>query len=599
MPVPTLIILTNGDDKFFGKGFDEIVFGLDGDDLIESVSGNDILNGGDGNDTLWGGDDDDQLFGGNDDDWLMGGDGADHLDGGSGSDWADYSVPFKVTGGIFVDLEANIGKDGEADGDTFASIENIAGSPWNDELYGDKADNHLIGGLSSDYLEGRGGDDTLWGGSGDDTLIGGPGADIMAGGKGDDLYEVDIAADVVDEKPGEGIDTVRTYVPFSIAGTGLENVWLLGFANIGATGNAEDNEMHGNGGSNTFLGGRGDDTYFLQNREDIVYEPTNGGNDKIVSTVSYTLGANVERLELNGLADIYGIGNSGDNVISGNRGINLLAGGAGHDGYAVQNEKDVVVETPGSDYDEIWSSVTYTLPDNVEKLTLTGDADIDGSGNGLSNELTGNSGSNVLRGGGGDDGYFYDDLNDKIIELANEGDDLVLSSVSYTLPDNVEDLALRNDSSAAVATGNDLDNQITGNNEDNALSGRGGKDTITGGEGIDSLYGDAGADTMSGGADADVFVYASGAESANADEDTILDFDDNGDDLIGLTGVYTGKLSFIGTAAFTAAGQVRINDIAGVDIEIEVNLAGPGTAEMSIRLADTTAASITAADFLL
>ena len=121
------------------------------------------------------------------------------------------------------------------------------------------------------------------------------------------------------------------------------------------------------------------------------------------SSVSYTLGANVENLTLTGAANINGTGNGLDNVITGNSGINVLAGGDGTDTYIVQNAGDVVTEEANNGTDTVQSSVSFNLGANVENLTLTGISNVNGGGNGDANVITGNTGDNVLTGGGGND----------------------------------------------------------------------------------------------------------------------------------------------------------------------------------------------------
>jgi hypothetical protein len=63
--------------------------------------------------------------------------------------------------------------------------------------------------------------------------------------------------------------------------------------------------------------------------------------------------------------------------------------------------------------------------------------------------------------------------------------------------------------------------------------------------------------------------------------------------------VFAGTLAFIDDDAFSARGQVRIHDIAGPDVIVEVNLVGSLAADMQIRLVNTTLASMSAGDFFL
>jgi Ca2+-binding RTX toxin-like protein len=145
--------------------------------------------------------------------------------------------------------------------------------------------------------------------------------------------------------------------------------------------------------------------------------------------------------------------------------------------------------------DEVRSSVSYTLPTNVENLVLIGTAAINGGGNALNNQLTGNSADNVLSGGSGidtmtgglgNDSYSVSDTGDVVIENVNEGTDTVSSrAATYTLAANVENLILTG-VAAINGGGNALNNQMTGNSADNVLSGGSGIDTMTGGLGNDS-----------------------------------------------------------------------------------------------------------------
>ena len=119
--------------------------------------------------------------------------------------------------------------------------------------------------------------------------------------------------------------------------------------------------------------------------------------------MDFTLPDNVEHMYLTGTGAINGTGNALRNTIRDNAGINILAGGAGIDSYVVQNTGDQVIEQANKDTDYVSSSATFTLSANVEHLVLTGNADIDGTGNELDNTNIGNNGINVHVGGDGDD----------------------------------------------------------------------------------------------------------------------------------------------------------------------------------------------------
>ncbi len=308
----------------------------------------------------------------------------------------DGSDGFKLSGEAAHDQAGRwVSSAGDVNGDGFADI--VIGAAFADAhgtdsgksyvVFGRKPDhavvrtgtdasNVIYGGDFADTLSGLGGDDVLRGlgrsdvldgGAGDDVLDGGRGGDIMVGGVGDDLYLVDSAADVVTELAGEGTDTVQSNMTFSLAGTHLENLLLLGKASNG-TGNDSDNRITGTGIANVLIGAGGDDTLL-------------GGRG-------------ADTLD----------GGTGNDTLDGGADADAMAGGAGNDTYYVDNALDLITEAADQGSDTVMSAINYDLRDspNLENLSLLGRATI-GIGNELDNTLTGNDRANTLTGGAGND----------------------------------------------------------------------------------------------------------------------------------------------------------------------------------------------------
>jgi Ca2+-binding RTX toxin-like protein len=181
--------------------------------------------------------------------------------GGAGFDTADYSMS---TGGVRVLLHANAGLFGEAQGDTYNSIENLTGSMYGDTLEGNGYANVLRGNDGDDYLHGGYGDDILDGGPGWDRLYGQGDRDTLIGGTGSDLFYVDGATDTIVERIGEGFDTAVTSVNYALtAGAEVEGLITLNAGDptpISLTGNEFGNQIVGNAGDNTIAGGYGNDS---------------------------------------------------------------------------------------------------------------------------------------------------------------------------------------------------------------------------------------------------------------------------------------------------------------------------------------------------
>ncbi len=239
-------------------------------------------------------------------------------------------------------------------------------------------------------------------------------------------------------------------------------------------------------------------------------------------------------------------------------GDDILNGGTGDDIYYVDSTVDSVTEQSNEGIDKVFSAVTYALSANVENLSLTGTAAINGSGNSLNNTIQGNGANNALYGYGGNDSlygyggndilhggtgsdrmyggvgndiYNVDSTGDVVTENASEGVDTIYSSVSnfylwksYRLGSNLENLTLTG--SLKNGDGNELNNVIKGNSWDNNLWGLAGNDSLYGYAGNDRLHGETGDDYLEGGAGNDTYYINSRKdvvqEDANQGIDTVF-----------------------------------------------------------------------------
>ncbi len=150
-----------------GAGADSYVGGNKAD-VLHGMGGADMLKGGLGNDKLYGDAAADKLYGNNGNDMLVGGAGADVLSGGGGADTASYAGATKGVTASLIKASVNTG---DAKGDSYSSIENLAGSSKADRLYGDAKANTLNGAAGNDKLDGGLGADLLTGGAGRDLFI--------------------------------------------------------------------------------------------------------------------------------------------------------------------------------------------------------------------------------------------------------------------------------------------------------------------------------------------------------------------------------------------------------------------------------------------
>jgi Ca2+-binding RTX toxin-like protein len=602
--------------------------------------------------------------------WMDGGEGADVMIGRPGAS-ATYFVD--DPGDVVIEQPVDF-VDEVFSTVTYtapANIENLTligdaaidayGNALTNRLVGNDAPNRLEDLFGSvfasfgDRLYGMGGDDILIAAFGDSVLDGGPGDDLMRGGEGDDTYYVDSSADRVQEYEGEGFDTVRATATFALDDH-TEALHLEGGAAIDGYGGAGDNFLYGNAAPNRLAGGAGDDTYYVQNEDDVAVELPGEGFDRVFSTVSFALGANVEALSLLGTEPIDGTGNDqvnaiagndADNVLTGLGGDDVIDGGAGNDtieggdgddtlyggndaraaadddgcgqecggeGELLPNH-DVIRGGAGNDVIDGGSGLDVLYGDEGDDILYAGDPEgteefVDylygGAGNDILygdwnvDVLSGGEGDDILIGGGGTGDFFdggpgidymeggsgtdtyvvdgryeivsetiEDDCGQPVVRErivmtevdtvvdpgALPGGDLVRASVSYVMPEGVDNLVLQAPADPVAfadfqrlgmdGTGNALDNRITGNAFANRLDGGEGDDTLTGGAGDDTYVIDS---------EDDVIVEAAGA-GIDTVETTLQRYQ--------LTGFALENLTLLdnGSAAFRIGGGNSLDNV--------------------------------------
>jgi len=547
----SLISPTSG--PIVGSAQADTATGADGNDSLDGRGGNDSLNGLAGNDRLLGGDGADTLDGGDGTDTLLGGPDNDRY---IITDTLDTCIELPGGGYDTAEIRLAIGSwllPGEIEAAILDAASGLA------ILTGNELANVLTGNELANILEGGAGNDSLHGLGGDDSLI---------GGTGDDSYYVDSSSDLSIELVGEGSDSVRASVSWTLADH-VEHLILLGTAALDGSGNDLANTLAGNAGANTLLGLAGNDVLF---------------------------------------------GNAGDDWLDGGLGNDVLDGGRGNDSYVIDTPADRIIDSDGSDTVLVdYATGAYTLGSGIEHGIL-GDAAgaVRLTGNGGTNRLTGNgeanildgglgndwldggAGADTLSGGAGNDSYRIDDAGDRIVEStfgSFGGIDRVIvaldTGTSYTLRAGLEQAELENGSSVLKLTGNAAANLLQGNAGDNLLQGKQGADTLIGGVGNDILNGGAGADRF-------VFDSLDGTDMLqdfSRQQGDRLVFDDDVFAGLGTVGSTISASAFVSGAGLTAgldADDRLVFDTTARNLYYDADGSGAESAVLLVQLGNAT-----------
>lgn len=352
---------------------------------------------------------------------------------------------------------------------------------------------------------------------------------------------------------------------------------------------AGNDTVNGLGGNDTLIGGADNDFLFGADGNDILSGGL--GNDQLVG--DNFGGAGNDSLN----------GGAGSDTLNGGLGLDTLLGGAGDDLYSVGVFNIPITELANEGNDIVNSSVSFTLPTNVERLTLVGTGNTSGTGNDLGNLMLGNAGNNnlsgaagndtingldgndTLRGGLGDDALFGGNGIDTVRVNAS-GANIVLTDTSVTgegtdslngienaelfvfqtngISGNINASAFTKGS--VTLDGNSGSNNLLGSISSDFLDGEGAIDTLSGGGGNDTLNGGEGdgTDVLTGGSGADRFLFDMGRPFNSSD-----DFDQTTDFTSGTDKIVLSKSTF--TALASGPGSLLASDFEIVDSVFEIS----------------------------
>lgn len=326
-----------------GSGLNNTLFGLDGLDTLRGAGGADSLDGGLG---------DDRLYGGAGLDTLLGGRGADIFIAEKPSDFSAGEV---YDGGVGDDVIQSLGA-GLVDLSTMTltSIEGLSGFSGGVKLTAEQLDGtktlevggavRLTTGGVVDLFDRAIATSTFILSNEDTTLIlgrsvapGGTGFSIT-GGDGDDDIEYG------GSRGGH------------ISGAGGSDTLTGGKGRDELIGGEDRDYLDGAGGADTMTGGSGGDNYYVDRANDIIVEDFDGGTiDTVNASISWTLGSNLENIQLLGNKDLGGYGNNISNLIAGNDGSNRVFGFDGSDFLFGEGGRDTL--DGGADGDTLYTDL--------------------------------------------------------------------------------------------------------------------------------------------------------------------------------------------------------------------------------------------------
>ena len=519
-----ITVNSTGPSTIDGTSGNDTLSGTTGDDILNPLAGNDTVNGGDGNDT------------------YIYTSGDDTFDGGNGVDIADYSG---FAYAVWVDMtytssEAYTRSTSSTTTGTwseitnFISVEGAIGTAYHDELLGDANNNIFTGLAGSDIIKGHGGNDIINGGTGNDTLEGGAGDDGF-------IYNLGDGEDTIYDASGDdyiqfGAGITQNDLNFSYTGNNLEititgssgdkititshktttPIETLVFSDTSEliisaneTGTSGNDSFYSTIGSDTFIGGDGDDVFYYQLGGDDLFNGGNGSDTADYSNFDYAIWAKLNTnnfastrymtdlssgtwVDISDYISIENItgtdyndelyGDSNDNTITGGAGNDIIEGSSGDDILAGGTGND---ELEGGSHDDEYH---FNLGDGQDTFYDISGTDLIRLGAGIvSSDLV----------------FAYNGNDLEITITGSSGDKMTIIGHNGTGSTQIEKIVFSNSSEL------DISLTASGTSGNDSMTDTIGPDTLSGLDGDDTFYYEMGGyDVFNGGNGSDTVSYA-------------------------------------------------------------------------------------------
>lgn len=453
-----------------GWSWDPTAKSIYGDSItnVENVTGTsfaDIIVGDAGNNIVRGLEGADQLYGSDGDDVLDGGLGADYLDGGAGIDTASYERAFQ---GVVISLADMVATNGDAQDDTFVSIENLRGSQFADDLTGDSGSNVLAGLAGDDFFSMTAGSDLIDGGEGFDTLdastADGPLTVYYDAGYYDPYYGYYPGAGWVASTANYGTTTLNSIEGF-----------IGGDYDDYLSGSDADETFRGGLSNDTLAGGNGSDTYIYQpgDGHDSISDTSDGANTIAFDDPDFGWGdITIRGADYQNQYGALGIGMRGSSeIITVGSNFNYINSGAqeGNHNHVIKtislggSEIDIskIDWTPDETYSQFATTIYGAQNHSDLIFAMAGDDTIYTAGDAYGYEIRGNvvyggSGNDTIFGSAGDDQYIFERNNgvDSITEQG--GDDTIIMGPKVAEDDVIYEVVTTSGSSGDYGSSADL-----------------------------------------------------------------------------------------------------------------------------------------------